>query len=53
MAEYINKQELLEKAKAHLNSPFGAPLIIAEIEKANGVEVNELMPDAKNWKNEG
>ena len=50
MAEYINKQKLLEKAKAHLNSPFGAPLIIAEIEKVNGVEVAEierLVLDAK------
>ena len=50
MAEYINKQKLLEKAKAHLNSPFGAPLIIAEIEKTNGVEVAEierLVLDAK------
>ena len=39
MAEYINKQQLLEKAKKHLNSPFGAALIIAEIEKADFVEV--------------
>lgn len=34
MAEYIDRQKLLEKAKSHLNSPFGAALIIAEIENA-------------------
>ena len=39
MAEYIDRQKLLEKAKSHLNSPFGAALIIAEIEKADFVEV--------------
>ena len=47
MAEYINKQQLLEKAKEHLNSPFGAALIIAEIEKADGVEVAEIIHCAK------
>ena len=40
MPEYINKQQILEKAKQHQNSPFAASLIIAEIEKAEGVEVN-------------
>lgn len=35
MPEYINKQQILEKAKKHLNNPFGASLIIAEIEKAD------------------
>ena len=39
MAEYIDRQKLLEKAKSHLNSPFSAALIIAEIEKADFVEV--------------
>lgn len=33
--EYINKQQILEKAKQHQNSPFAASLIIAEIEKAD------------------
>lgn len=39
MAEYINKQQILEKAKQHQDSPFGIPLIIAEIEKADALEV--------------
>ena len=48
MEEYINKQQLLEKAKSHQGNIFGVPLIIAEIEKADtiiieqGVEKNEL-----------
>ena len=33
--EYINKQQILKKAKEHQNNPFGASLIIAEIEKAD------------------
>lgn len=36
---YINKQQILEKAKEYQCSPFGIPLIIAEIEKTDGVEV--------------
>jgi hypothetical protein len=39
MDEYINKQQMLEKAKQHQDSPFGIPLIIAEIEKADALEV--------------
>ena len=39
--EYINKQQILEKAKKHQNNPFGASLIIAEIEKADGVDVKQ------------
>jgi hypothetical protein len=49
MDEYINKQQLLEKAKEHQNTPFGIPLIIAEIEKAETVEIKHgewrLHPD--------
>ena len=39
MPEYINKQQILEKAKAHQGSPFGIPLIIEEIEKAEGIDI--------------
>ena len=39
MDEYINKQQILEKAKEHQNNVFGIPLIIAEIEKAEAVEI--------------
>lgn len=39
MPEYIDKQQLLEKAKAHQSSLFGIPLIIREIEKAEGIEI--------------
>ena len=39
MPEYINKQELLEKAKEHQNNPFGISVLIAEIEKADGVDI--------------
>lgn len=42
MAEYIDRQKLLEKAKSHLNSPFGAALIIAEIENALTADVVEI-----------
>lgn len=48
MPEYINKQEILEKAKSHQGSPFGASLIIREIEKADTVEINyeiDYIPD--------
>ena len=39
MAEYINKQDLLEKVREQQNNIFGVPCIIAEIEKAETVEV--------------
>ena len=39
MEEYINKQQLLEKAKSHQSNVFGIPLIIAEIEKAEPIVI--------------
>lgn len=39
MPEHINKQQLLKKAKSHQGNPFGVPLIIAEIEKADAVDL--------------
>lgn len=39
MEEYINKQQLLEKAKSHQSNVFGIPLIISEIEKAETTEI--------------
>ena len=40
MEEYIHKQRLLEKARYHQNNIFGAPLIVAEIEKAETTVIN-------------
>ncbi len=49
MDEYINKQQLLEKVKRHQDNVFGIPLIIAEIENAETVEIKHggwiLHPD--------
>ena len=49
MNEYINKQHLLELVKRHQNNVFGVPLIIAEIENAETVEIKHgewnLHPD--------
>ena len=39
MAEYINKQDLLEKVREQQNNIFGVPCIIAEIEDAETVEI--------------
>ena len=39
MDEYINKQQLLKKAKEHQDNVFGIPLIIAEIENAETTEI--------------
>ena len=39
MPEYINKQDLLDKAKSLQGSPFGAVAIVREIEKADALEV--------------
>lgn len=39
MSEYIDKQELLVKAKEHQDNVFGIPLIISEIENAKAVEI--------------
>ena len=48
MAEYINKQDLLEKARERQNNIFGVPCIIAEIENAETVEIVRCR-DCKNW----
>lgn len=53
MPEYINKQQLLKKAKAHQGSPFGVPLIIEEIEKAEGAEVKCRCKDCKHYRRYG
>ena len=37
--KYIEKESLLKKAKEHAKSIFGAALIVAEIEKADEVEL--------------
>lgn len=39
MPEYINKQQILEKAKSLQGNLFGAVAIVREIEKADVVEV--------------
>ena len=51
MPEYINKQELLEKAKEHQNNPFGISVLIAEIENAKGVDI-VFCKECKHWVNE-
>ena len=40
MEEYIHKQRLLEKVRYHQDNIFGAPLIAAEIEKAETIVIN-------------
>lgn len=39
MPEYINKQQILEKAREHQNNPFGISVLIAEIEKSKGIDI--------------
>ena len=48
MDEYISKQQILKKAREHQNSPFGIPVIIAEIEKADTVKVIRCK-DCRYW----
>ena len=43
MMEYIEKQLLLKKSKKIMNSAFAAPLIIAEIEKAQAADVEKVI----------
>ena len=50
MPEYINKQEILEKAKSHQGNPFGIPAIIKAIENTKGVEIVRCK-DCKYWQN--
>lgn len=40
--EYIEREELLQRAKQHQGSVFGAPVIIAEIEKMPEANVKEV-----------
>ena len=50
MDEYISKQQILKKAREHQNSPFGIPVIIAEIKKADVVkEANMKNSDIKEF----
>ena len=48
MPEYINKQQILEKAKEHQNNPFGISVLIAEIENAKGVDI-VFCKECKKW----
>lgn len=52
MSEYIHKQKLLDKVKEHQDNVFGIPLIIAEIENAETVEVVRCK-GCKHWLNVG
>ena len=48
MDEYISKQQIFKKAREHQNSPFGIPVIMAEIEKADVVKVARCK-DCRHW----
>ena len=43
--EYIEREELLQRAKQHQGSVFGAPVIIAEIEKMPEANVKEVFTE--------
>lgn len=52
---YIERELLLDKSKKLAGSPFGAPLIIAEIEKAKREDVVKVVrcKDCKHYHNSG
>ena len=49
MPEYINKQQILEKAKSLQRNLFGAVAIVREIEKADGLDL-VMCSQCKHWK---
>ena len=49
---YINKQQILDRAKSLQGSPFGAVAIVQRIENAEGVDI-VFCKECKHWRRIG